>query len=137
MSDLTDPLHALPRDAQIAANQAALNATDKSVSQIVPSTPATPWAAYVPVVAILVTTFFGGFLTQRGIDVSKWTGDQWGLVIGAVVTLGGGVMAVVNRWITSWREHQIALASAAASASATAATGRPVEVPVQPPPAKA
>lgn len=133
----TPDLRSLPADVQRAAANAALSATDKSVSRIEASTPSTPWIAYAPVIAILVTTFFGGFLTRMGIDVSKWTGDQWVLVIGAVVTAGGGILAFINRQVASWREHQIALASAAASASATQAAGQPVEVPVQPPPAKA
>ena len=137
MPDLTDLLRSLPPEAQRAAANAALDATDASVSRVVPSTASTPWIAYAPVIAILVTTFFGGFLTRMGIDVSAWTGDQWVLVIGAAVTLGGAVLAFINRQIASWREHQIALASAAASASATQSAGKPVEVPVQPPPAKA
>ena len=137
MPDLTDLLRSLPPDVQRKVGNAALDATDASVQRIVPSTPSTPWVAYAPLIAILVTTFAGGFLTRMGIDVSAWTGDMWVLVIGAVVTLGGGAMGVINRWVASWREHQIALASAAASASATLSEGKIVEVPVQPPPAKA
>lgn len=134
--DIPDILRTLPADVQQRAAQAALNATDPSVSRIEASTPQMSWVAYAPFIGKVVTLVAGGWLLKQGIDTSAWTGEQWVTVIGGIVTLAGVGWAWLGRWWTAWREHQIALASAAASASATAAAGRPVEVAIQPPPAK-
>lgn len=136
MSDTPD-LRSLPLDVQRAATNAALSATDKSVSRIEASTPQMSLVTYAPLIGKVITLLAGGYLLKLGIDTSAWTGDQWVLVLGGVVSLGGAAWAWISGQIAAWREHQIALASAAASASATQAAGQPVEVPVQPPPAKA
>lgn len=136
MTDLSTPLDALPLAVQAQASQAALRATDISVSQIVASTPNMSLVTYAPLVGKIITLLLGGYLLHWGIDVKAWTGNDWVLVLGAAVSVFGGVAAWWGRRQAAHREHQIALASAAASASATQAAGKPVEVPVQPPPAK-
>lgn len=133
MPDITDILGALPREVQIQAATAALDATDKSVSRVEPSTPDVPLVTYAPLIGKMVVLVAGGWLLKQGVDVKAWTGDQWVLVVGAAVTVGGAAWSWAGRQIAAWREHQIALASAAASAAATKAAGQPVEVPVQPP----
>lgn len=137
MPDLSTVLNTLPKDVQRTVANAALDATDTSVKQIVPSTPDVAWITYAPMIGKIITFVAGGFLLKWGIDVSAWTGEQWVQVIGPVVILGGLVWAWIGKQLAAWREHQIALASAAASAAATQAQGTPVEVAVQPPPAKA
>lgn len=137
MPDITDLLRALPIDVQRAAADAALDATDTSVKRIEASTPEMSWVSYAPFIGKVVTLVAGGWLLKQGVDTSAWTGNDWVLAIGAVVTGAGAAWAWLGRKWAAWREHQIALASAAASASASAAAGKPVEVPVQPPPAKA
>lgn len=132
MSDSTT----LPLAIQAQAAQAALSATDASVTSIQTSTPGLPLATYAPMIGKFVVIFAGGYLLKKGIDVSAWTGEQWITVIGGIVTAGGAAMTWFSNWTRARREHQIALASAAASAAATAAVGRPVEVAVQPPPSK-
>lgn len=129
-------ISSLPIAVQAQAAQAALNATDISVKRVEASTPDIPWETYAPLIGKVATLLLGGFLIKWGIDLNAWTNEQWGLVVGSAVSLAGIVLAWNGRRVAAKREHQIALASAAASAAATQAEGKPVEVPVQPPPAK-
>lgn len=136
MPDPMTPLRDLPLDVQREAANAALSATDTSVSRIEASTPHMSLVTYAPLFGKIVTLLVGGYLIKYGIDVSAWTGQDWVLVLGCVVSAGGAISAWWGRRVAAKREHQIALASAAASAAATQAANKPVEVPVQPPPAK-
>jgi hypothetical protein len=106
------------------------------VRRIEQSTPQMSLVTYAPLIGKIAVIFLGGFLTKQGIDISAWGGEEWVLMLGLLMGIGGAFWAWIGRIWTAWREHQIALASAAASASATQAAGKPVEVAVQPPPAQ-
>lgn len=137
MTDTATPLGSLPLDVQAQAASAALNATDNSVTRLEESTPSTSTITVVFWVLKVIGLVGGGYLVSHGIDVKAWTDSNLMLIAGVVVAVGTGVWSFISsQIIRPWREHQIALASASASAAATAAAGKPVQVPVQPPPAK-
>ncbi len=123
-------------DLSFTGRNAALSATDSSVTSLQPSDPNIALTTYAPMIGKFVVIFAGGFLMEKGINVSAWTGEQWITIIGGLVTLGGGVMTWISNQVRAHREHQIAMASAAASAAQTMAAGAPVAVAVQPPPSK-
>lgn len=130
---MPDSMSMLPPSVQVAAQNAALDATAASVTRVETSTPNVSLVTYAPLIGKIATIFLGGFLTRQGIDVSAWTGQDWVLIVGLAVSIGGGVWAWIGKQVQARREHQIALASAAASAAATQATGERVEVAIQPP----
>lgn len=133
---MPDYMSMLPPSVQAAAQNAALDATAKSVTRVETSTPNVSLVTYAPLIGKIATIFLGGYLTRQGIDVSAWTGQDWVLIVGLATFVGGAIWAWVGKQVQARREHQIALASAAASAKATQLEGRPVEVAIQPPPAK-
>lgn len=136
MPDFSNLAAHLPPGVLQKAIDAAIDATARNVKRIEASTPGLSTltlATWVGRVSVLV---FGGYLLRWGIDISKWTGEDWVAILGVLTIVGGGGWSLLQQQIRARREHQIALASAAASAKATAELGRPVEVPVQPPPAK-
>ena len=129
----TTSLSSLPSQVRNSATEAALNATDVSINKLEISTPNMSLVTYAPLLGKIVVLFFGGFLVSKGIDVNAWTGENWVLIFGVALSIGGVVWAWLGRIWTAWREHQIAKASAAASAAATVAAGKPTEIAIQPP----
>lgn len=120
---MTD-LSSLSFPAQQEVKQIGLDATDASVTRVEQSTPNVALITYAPMIGKIITFVAGGFLLKWGIDVAAWTGDQWVQVLGPIVILGGTIWAWIGRKVAAYREHQIALASAASG------------VPMQPPASK-
>lgn len=134
---MLNPLPSLPSAVKAAATQAALGATAPSVTAIEPSTPSVAganWITWALRVGLLVA---GGYGIGWAEEFMKWHGEVLPLIAALIATGGVAVWSFVQKQIQAWREHQIALASAAASAAATQRAGEPVAVPVQPPPVKA
>ena len=136
MIDVMTALRSLPAEVQRGAEQAALDATPKSVisfEAVTGKVSTTQWGYWVARVVLIGAGGYGFGWAQT---INSWDPGSREAVLAFAASLlvsgaGLGASALRRVW-DAWTKYQIAKATAAATAYATNQAGRQIEVPMQP-----
>lgn len=115
------------------AIRAALKVTSDAVQEICPVTPNVGAQAQLFWLLRMGLIFGGGWLLQKGIDVSAWTGNDLWMIAGLALAAGGLIWSRLKVGWDKLHLFESTKAAAAASATATAASGVPTAVVAQAP----